>query len=52
VVVSLAKLWWWLRVRHASGSPSPLPEPVTRQPGLGFAPAHAREGVAEVPAPR
>jgi hypothetical protein len=28
VLVSLAKLWWWLRVQHAQGSPSPLPEPM------------------------
>ncbi len=28
VVVSLAKLWWWLRIQQAPGSPSPLPEPL------------------------
>jgi glycosyltransferase involved in cell wall biosynthesis len=28
VVVSLAKLWWWLRIQRAEGSPSPLPEPL------------------------
>lgn len=28
VFVSLAKLWWWLRVQGASGVPSPLPEPL------------------------
>lgn len=28
VVVSLAKLWWWLRVQRAPGVPSPLPEPL------------------------
>jgi glycosyltransferase involved in cell wall biosynthesis len=28
VVVSLAKLWWWLRVQKGSGTPSPLPAPL------------------------
>jgi glycosyltransferase involved in cell wall biosynthesis len=28
VVVSLAKLWWWLRVKHGAGVPSVLPEPL------------------------
>lgn len=28
VVVSLAKLWWWLRVQKGSGFPSPLPDPL------------------------
>jgi glycosyltransferase involved in cell wall biosynthesis len=28
VVVSLAKLWYWLRVQHGQGTPSPLPEPL------------------------
>jgi glycosyltransferase involved in cell wall biosynthesis len=28
VAISLAKLWWWLRVQHAEGSPSPLPAPL------------------------
>jgi glycosyltransferase involved in cell wall biosynthesis len=28
VIVSLAKLWWWLRVQKAPGSPSPIPEPL------------------------
>lgn len=28
VVVSLAKLWWWLRVQGAPGTPSPLPDPL------------------------
>lgn len=28
VVVSLAKLWWWLRVQHGQGTPSPLPAPL------------------------
>ncbi len=28
VVVSLAKLWWWLRVQGGSGVPSPLPTPL------------------------
>lgn len=28
VVVSLAKLWWWLRVRRGAGVPSALPEPL------------------------
>ena len=28
VFVSLAKLWWWLRVLGAPGTPSRLPEPL------------------------
>lgn len=28
VLVSLAKLWWWLRVQKAPGSPTPLPDPL------------------------
>ena len=28
VVVSLAKLWYWLRIRHGQGTPSPLPFPL------------------------
>jgi glycosyltransferase involved in cell wall biosynthesis len=28
VLVSLARLWWWLRVHHGDGVPSPLPEPL------------------------
>jgi glycosyltransferase involved in cell wall biosynthesis len=28
VVVSLAKLWWWLQVQGAPGSPDPLPDPL------------------------
>ena len=28
VVVSLAKLWWWLRVEKGEGVASPLPEPL------------------------
>jgi glycosyltransferase involved in cell wall biosynthesis len=28
VLVSLAKLWYWLRVQHGQGTPSPLPEPL------------------------
>jgi len=28
VIVSLAKLWWWLRVQGGSGIPSPLPQPL------------------------
>ncbi|HZT07202.1 MAG TPA: glycosyltransferase family 2 protein [Chloroflexota bacterium] len=28
VAISLAKLWWWLRVQNAPGSPAPLPEPL------------------------
>jgi len=28
VVVSLAKLWWWLRVMRGAGVPSTLPEPL------------------------
>ena len=36
VVVSLAKLWWWLRVQGAPGTPSALPAPLAR----GAAPPH------------
>lgn len=28
VLVSLAKLWWWLRVQKGDGTPSPLPAPL------------------------
>ncbi|MCS6803275.1 MAG: glycosyltransferase family 2 protein [Chloroflexota bacterium] len=28
VLVGLARLWWWLRVRKAPGTPSPLPQPL------------------------
>jgi hypothetical protein len=28
VLVSLAKLWWWLRVQGAPGSPALLPSPL------------------------
>jgi glycosyltransferase involved in cell wall biosynthesis len=28
VTISLAKLWWWLRVQKAVGSPQPLPDPL------------------------
>jgi glycosyltransferase involved in cell wall biosynthesis len=28
VVISLAKLWWWLRVQKAPGTPAPLPAPL------------------------
>ena len=28
VFVSLAKLWWWLRVQHGAGTPDPLPAPL------------------------
>jgi hypothetical protein len=28
VFVSLSKLWWWLRVKGAPGTPSRLPEPL------------------------
>ena len=28
VFVSLAKLWWWLRIKGAPGTPSQLPEPL------------------------
>lgn len=28
VIISLAKLWWWLRVQGAPGTPTPLPEPL------------------------
>ena len=28
VVISLSKLWWWLRVKHGVGTPSRLPEPL------------------------
>ncbi len=28
VMISLAKLWWWLRVQRAPGTPSPLPSPL------------------------
>ncbi|MCC7372368.1 MAG: glycosyltransferase family 2 protein [Chloroflexi bacterium] len=28
VVISLAKLWWWLRVKRGVGTPSRLPEPL------------------------
>jgi glycosyltransferase involved in cell wall biosynthesis len=28
VLGSLAKLWWWLRVQHAPGTPTPLPAPL------------------------
>ena len=28
VLVSLAKLWWWLRVEHGQGVASPLPDPL------------------------
>lgn len=28
VLVSLGKLWWWLRVQHGQGIPSPLPAPL------------------------
>jgi len=28
VAISLAKLWWWLRIQKAPGIPSPLPEPL------------------------
>ncbi len=28
VFISLAKLWWWLRVQKASGTPTPLPDPL------------------------
>ncbi|HEX2037978.1 MAG TPA: glycosyltransferase family 2 protein, partial [Chloroflexota bacterium] len=28
VMISLAKLWWWLRVRGGVGIPDPLPEPL------------------------
>ncbi|MDQ3699882.1 MAG: glycosyltransferase family 2 protein [Chloroflexota bacterium] len=30
VAVSLAKLWWWLRVQGGSGVPDPLPDPLPR----------------------
>ncbi len=39
VLVSLVKLWWWLRVQHAPGTPAPLPEPL---PAGAPRPAHAR----------
>lgn len=29
VLVSLVKLWWWLRVQKAPGSPAPLPAPLS-----------------------
>jgi glycosyltransferase involved in cell wall biosynthesis len=28
VLVSLARLWWWLRVQHAPGVAAPLPDPL------------------------
>jgi len=28
VAISLAKLWWWLRIQKAPGIPSPLPDPL------------------------
>ena len=28
VVVSLVKLWWWLRIEKGQGTPSPLPAPL------------------------
>jgi hypothetical protein len=28
VLVSLVRLWWWLRVQKAPGSPMPLPDPL------------------------
>jgi hypothetical protein len=28
VFISLAKLWWWLRVQHGVGIPDPLPAPL------------------------
>lgn len=28
VLVGLARLWWWLRVQHAPGTPAPLPQPL------------------------
>lgn len=28
VTFSLARLWWWLRVQKAAGSPMPLPDPL------------------------
>jgi glycosyltransferase involved in cell wall biosynthesis len=28
VIVSLAKLWWWLRIQRAQGTAMPLPEPL------------------------
>ena len=28
VLVSLAKLWYWLRIQQGSGTPSPLPDPL------------------------
>jgi glycosyltransferase involved in cell wall biosynthesis len=28
VLVSLARLWWWLRVQHGDGVPTALPEPL------------------------
>ncbi|HEU5317263.1 MAG TPA: hypothetical protein VFX49_14230, partial [Chloroflexota bacterium] len=28
VVISLAKLWWWLRIQKGQGTPSPLPSPL------------------------
>lgn len=28
VLISLAKLWWWLRIQKTSGQPDPLPAPL------------------------
>ncbi|GIW07659.1 MAG: glycosyl transferase [Dehalococcoidia bacterium] len=28
VFVGLARLWWWLRIQNAPGTPSPLPQPL------------------------
>ena len=28
VVISLVKLWWWLKVQHGVGTPDPLPAPL------------------------
>jgi glycosyltransferase involved in cell wall biosynthesis len=28
VVISLVKLWYWLRIQHGMGTPSPLPDPL------------------------
>jgi len=28
VLVSLGKLWWWLRIQGGAGTPDPLPEPL------------------------
>lgn len=51
VVVSLARLWWWLVVRGESGTALPLPEPQPRaertgHPSRNGPPAQARQLVA------